>query len=232
MPQHFYLKQFYWLVIGAALLGLLFPIAGQVDIKLIRPYIDPAQGFIYKNYWWYDQFAHAILKLWQELIFIVLVIWLIANKYLPSKLKIRYSRRYWTIILASILSTVTVGLFKHYSSHSCPWSILNLSPQIQFLTSIGQGRCFPGGHASLGYAWCAGFFAFYAQDKRRAYFYLIAGMCLGTLMGWTQMMRGAHFFSHNLWTFWLTWAVLLIMSLSQTFYWWLKRTDTASPPSV
>lgn len=35
---------------------------------------------------------------------------------------------------------------------------------------------------------------------------LIGGLALGTVMGAVQMMRGAHFLSHNLWTLWVVWA--------------------------
>jgi membrane-associated PAP2 superfamily phosphatase len=29
-------------------------------------------------------------------------------------------------------------------------------------------------------------------------------------MGWAQMMRGAHFLSHNLWTGWVIWCINII----------------------
>jgi membrane-associated PAP2 superfamily phosphatase len=52
-----------------------------------------------------------------------------------------------------------------------------------------------------------GYFVFRQSDKKRAYFYLVAGLILGFAMGWAQMMRGAHFLSHNLWTAWVIWLV-------------------------
>ena len=51
-----------------------------------------------------------------------------------------------------------------------------------------------------------GFFAFRKAAPKRAYFYLGAGLILGFAMGWAQMMRGAHFLSHNLWTAWVVWC--------------------------
>jgi membrane-associated PAP2 superfamily phosphatase len=42
---------------------------------------------------------------------------------------------------------------------------------------------------------------------------LILGLILGFAMGWGQMMRGAHFMSHNLWTAWVVWVLLLAQYL-------------------
>ncbi|EMU16832.1 hypothetical protein ABNIH16_20160, partial [Acinetobacter baumannii ABNIH16] len=36
------------------------------------------------------------------------------------------------------------------------------------------------------------------------------GILLGFMMGWAQMMRGAHFLSHNLWTGWVVWAINIL----------------------
>ncbi len=46
--------------------------------------------------------------------------------------------------------------------------------------------------------------------KKRAYFFLVSGCILGFAMGWAQMMRGAHFLSHNLWTAWVIWLVNVV----------------------
>ena len=59
----------------------------------------------------------------------------------------------------------------------------------------------------------AGFFVFRLSQPKRAYFFLIAGVILGFAMGWAQMMRGAHFLSHNLWTGWIIWFVNVIVYL-------------------
>jgi membrane-associated PAP2 superfamily phosphatase len=75
----------------------------------------------------------------------------------------------------------------------------------------GIGKCFPGGHAAGGFAWIALYFAAIQQGYRRAWCYAIFGVLLGMLMGYTQMMRGAHFMSHNLWTLWWTWFVQLVV---------------------
>ncbi|MEG2636556.1 MAG: hypothetical protein RSA09_08515, partial [Acinetobacter sp.] len=52
-----------------------------------------------------------------------------------------------------------------------------------------------------------GYFVYRLNEPKRAWFYLLAALILGFVMGWAQMMRGAHFLSHNLWTAWVIWLV-------------------------
>ncbi|MSP87044.1 MAG: hypothetical protein EXR42_06595 [Methylotenera sp.] len=59
----------------------------------------------------------------------------------------------------------------------------------------------------------AWYFAFRDTRPKIASVGLILGLVLGFVMGWAQMMRGAHFMSHNLWTAWLVWMILLAQYL-------------------
>ncbi len=215
------------------LLAIFWPIAGALDQQLIKPFIDPKQGFIYKNAWWYKDFAHHDLKIWQELILLLMLITVIFKNKLQRWLPTADAQAFKMILIMGLISTVMVSIFKYYSSHSCPWDILSLEQQyITFLPTLGDGGCFPGGHASLGYLWCAGFFAFYHSSRKRAYLYLISGLILGTGMGFTQMMRGAHFMSHNIWTLWVSWCVDLMIYVVLAFLPTLKGklTLTRNPP--
>jgi membrane-associated PAP2 superfamily phosphatase len=53
------------------------------------------------------------------------------------------------------------------------------------------------------------YFGFLVDKPRWAKAALCVALVFGTAMGWSQMMRGAHFLSHNLWTLWVVWVVLL-----------------------
>ena len=108
------------------------------------------------------------------------------------------------MFVVSILSTALIGILKSQSAHACPWDMTEQTATgfIWNFTAT-HGHCFPGGHASTGFALITGFFVFRLVQPKRAWFYLIAGLLLGFMMGWGQMMRGAHFLSHNLWTGWI-----------------------------
>lgn len=117
-----------------------------------------------------------------------------------------------------MISTSAVSVFKHYSLHGCPWDIDLYGgslPLLDLFTSppagTEAGRCFPAGHPSGGFALMAFYFAFMHSRPRFSVLMLWVGLLMGLLMGLVQMMRGAHFLSHVLWSGWLVWVVLLAL---------------------
>ena len=73
------------------------------------------------------------------------------------------------------------------------------------------GSCFPGGHASGGFALMAFYFGLRDVQARYARLALAVALALGMVMGWAQMMRGAHFLSHNIWSAWIVWTFMALM---------------------
>jgi membrane-associated PAP2 superfamily phosphatase len=69
----------------------------------------------------------------------------------------------------------------------------------------GPGHCFPAGHASAGFAWLVGYFA-WPQGSAVARRWLIGALIAGLTLGVAQQLRGAHFMSHTLWTSWICWT--------------------------
>ena len=118
-----------------------------------------------------------------------------------------------TFCVMATCSALLVASLKAASVHSCPWDLTMYGGTAQWLPLFGQvhagiefGHCFPGGHASAGYALIAGYFALRNHQALWARGMLVSGLTLGTIMGTVQIVRGAHFLSHNLWTLWLVWA--------------------------
>ncbi|MBK5144340.1 phosphatase PAP2 family protein [Budviciaceae bacterium BWR-B9] len=121
------------------------------------------------------------------------------------------------------IGTAVVGALKASSIHSCPWSLSEFGGQADYLhlfesvpvgVNPGPGKCFPGGHSSCGFAVMALFFLFYPERPKLAWSCWLLGISLGMVMGYGQVMRGAHFLSHNLWAGWWVW-------LSQLGGYWL-----------
>jgi len=76
----------------------------------------------------------------------------------------------------------------------------------------GPGHCFPSGHASAHF-----FFAFVALREHRriglgARWLLAAVGALGLLFGAVQVVRGAHYLSHVLWSGWLCAALAVAVA--------------------
>lgn len=204
--QRFMLYQGCFLIISFCLLLVFFPIGGALDLALIHPWVSESGKFLLRDNWYLAELNHRYVK---NLIIAVyvgfLMIWLASFKFEKVK-ALRWTYGYFFGLV--ILSTSIIGLLKSQSAHACPWNITIPTHQGFFWDfSATKGHCFPGGHASTGFALMAGFFVFRFSDKKRAYFFLVSGLILGFAMGWAQMMRGAHFLSHNLWTAWIIWLV-------------------------
>ncbi len=194
------------------------------DAWLIAPYYDAQQlNFPLKRDW----FVETVIHLWFK--YAVIAISLIfLSLFLLSFAKInnrpwikKYRRTFiWTFV-SMVISTAAISVLKHMSNHSCPWD-LSLYGGTQPLLDLFEalplgakpGHCFPGGHASAGFSLMAIYFAFRDSQTKLANSALWIGIIAGLIMGWGQMMRGAHFMSHNLWTVWVVWMLLLLMYLT------------------
>lgn len=84
-----------------------------------------------------------------------------------------------------------VGLLKTATNEPCPGDLFVFSGS-QHLGNL-HGECFPGGHASGGFAlvhlyWCS----------PRKLAWLLPGLALGTAMSLYQMAKEAHFLSDTI----------------------------------
>ena len=136
-------------------------------------------------------------------------LWLVSFKIERLAVKRwQYAYLFWILIL----STSVVGILKSQSGHACPWNMTQQTATgFVWDFSATVGHCFPGGHASTGFALVTGYFCYRLRERNRAWFYLFAGLTLGFAMGWAQMMRGAHFLSHNLWTGWICLTINFVL---------------------
>ena len=131
-----------------------------------------------------------------------------------------YRSKYWNqyrlsllcLTLSVLTSIILVKLGKEFTHVSCPWDAIQFGGQFAYVPIFSPlpkgaefGQCFPGGHSSGGYAWVAlYYFALQVRPKLRWYG-LGFGALLGATFSLTQQLRGAHFFSHGLWSFAIAW---------------------------
>ena len=206
----FFLKNSLLLGLLFLILLFMFPVGGAIDMQLIYPWIDSAGNFPLKNNWFLVEINHKLIKhLVIGFFVIILLSWIASFKFDQLKaFKWQLGYLFWV----SVLSTVLIGLLKSHSAHACPWSMTE-STAFGYVWdfSATQGHCFPGGHASTGFSLLTGFFVFRKSNPKIAYFFLCLGLVLGFITGWGQMMRGAHFLSHNLWTGWIIYTFNLLV---------------------
>lgn len=203
------------MVIVAAILYVFFPIKGSIDQALSLPWVD-AQGHYYlRDNWWLVHIGHDLLKKGVWLIAFGYTLVLIAG-YWQEKWR-AYRSICLYVVICMIVSTSWVGLLKSQSEHACPWNIVEIHNNTVAWTKhvIGLGKCFPGGHASAGFALIALYFAHRKSNPKLAVALLAFGLIYGATMSGVQMLRGAHFLSHNLWTLWWTWVIDLAIYMIQ-----------------
>lgn len=205
-PKHLLQSDAMILLCSFGILSFVIPIGGSIDQLLIQPWINQAGQFYLNDNWYLTDWNHEIFKYILIVVYICfLLLWLFS--FFITKLK---SQRflYGYMFLISALSTALIGLIKSQSSHACPIKILENTPNgFIWNFSSTNGHCFPGGHASTGFALITGFFVYRLSQHRRALTFLYAGLTIGFILGWGQMMRGEHFLSHNLWTAWIIYAL-------------------------
>ncbi len=212
--QNRVMQQMLVLFLSALFLIFIYPKTG-LDQRLMTPYFDGVnQQFSLKNAWILETVLHTGLK--YCIIFVALGTLLAGfagNIHAP--LKPHQQALLW-VFTVMMMSTSAVSLLKHHSIHGCPNDLLLYGGNLPYLqlfdalpTGVEMGYCFPGGHASGGFALMAFYFAFRDVQPKFAQSMLTLSLILGFAMGWAQMMRGEHFLSHNLWSAWVVWAICL-----------------------
>jgi len=153
---------------------LYFPIGGKLDLYFIQPWIDQSGNFYNRYNWFLTYWNHQVFKQMMIVVYVsFLALWILSFKierFKPNR--IIYGYMFWV----SILSTTLIGVIKSQSRHDCPWNMLqNSTYGLSWDFSATQGHCFPGGHASTGFALMTGYFVYRLSQPKRAYFiYLLA----------------------------------------------------------
>ena len=214
VPPYSFKKSLVWLMASALFLIFIYPKTG-LDQRLIAPYFNAINHqFALKHSWFLENVMHSDLK--YGLIVLAITTFLasfVGNRYAPLK---AYQPRLLWVFVVMLISTTAIAILKSYSMHGCPNDLAQYGGDLPYLLlfdalpiGVAMGKCFPGGHASGGFALMAFYFAFSDVQPKFARMMLVVSLCLGFAMGWTQMMRGEHFLSHNLWSAWLVWATCL-----------------------
>lgn len=219
------LSQAIGLLISATFLIFIYPNT-DLDQILIAPYFNASlHRFTLKHDPFLEQFMHLGLKYCMIAVAVIsLAIALRASNDEPIKAsffvraKNMLKNPFFLAFFGMLASTTTVSFFKSISMHGCPSDLTRYGGDLPLLplfahlpTGVKAGHCFPGGHASGGFALMAFYFAFRVQNTNFARAMLLLSLLIGFTMGWAQMMRGEHFLSHNLWSAWLVWSVLFVI---------------------
>lgn len=197
--------------VGVALLLILAWDVRGLDLPLARLY-GSAHGFAWRNHWLTGGVLHDGTRALAWSIFGLLLLGLRWPLPFVGILS-RRDRLWW--LATTLLCVALISLLKRTSWTSCPWSLAEFGGGVELYVphsvlgrrDDGPGGCFPSGHASTAFGFLAAWFALRERAPHAARLWLITTVAAGLVLGWVQMMRGAHYLSHSLWTAWVCWAV-------------------------
>lgn len=180
-----------------------------LDLELAR-LVGTARGFPLRDAWWLAVPLHegARWLAWLAALGCVLAVWWPVGPFG----RIGFAQRL-QLAVTTIVAALAISAIKSASATSCPWDLSQFGGAARYvshwstLPDGGAGRCFPAGHASSGFSFIGGYFAFRETDARLARRWLAAALVAGLVLGIVQQLRGAHFMSHTLWTAWVCGAL-------------------------
>jgi membrane-associated PAP2 superfamily phosphatase len=195
---------------GALLLGcfLLLCSAGAaisgLDMALSRRIYAAFGDMFPRSSWWLQAILHDAV----HRVFIGIVVLMVILSVVPPFFRkdIAWQPKLRLFVVSGLLFIGLDLLLKSMTTFPCPWSLevfggIKLQPphysDMFALGQYGHGHCFPAGHSSSGYFWLGWAFIF-AGNRPRWTLYVLASLPLGLVLSVTQLLRGAHFLSHEL----------------------------------
>jgi len=128
------------------------------------------------------------------------------------------------VLLSMLAATLIIGGLKAVTNVDCPWDLAGFggdSPYVALFAdrpdALAHAQCFPGAHASSGFALMCFYFVFRERARRIARWMLWGGLAVGLAFSIGQEARGAHFLSHDLTSAAIVWFVQLGL------YAWFRR---------
>ena len=168
--------------------------------------------FIYaKTFWkfqqafWTETILHKSIKVAVIIIYLSLFIKLL--KLVKNNSNKFHIYDLFVLLLTIIISVSLVSISKRIFDSDCPWHLIRYGGDKQFFSIFNypdslkpSHHCFPASHASVGFSWIALYFFFLVKNHPYKNHYLVATLVLGFSLGIAQQIRGAHFFSHDIWS--------------------------------
>lgn len=196
---------------------LLAPLLGLgLDVSLSARFYDPAAGgFALWHDWLLEKVLHDWVKLAARTAALLLLAAACASLFLERLRPLR--RLLWFVVAGLALSATVVSAIKQSSAQACPVGLAMFGgsePLVGLFDAVPAGlragRCWPGGHAASAFSFFPLYFAArHGRRPRLARRILGAILLFGLVLSLVQVARGAHFFSHQVWTALICWYASL-----------------------
>jgi membrane-associated PAP2 superfamily phosphatase len=216
-----------WLLPLACILASVALEYSGLDPILTGHFFDAANArWPFRDSWLFSDVLHTDASRVSAALYVMVLAALVASLLTPAMAKWR--RTLLFLGLATASGPLIVGALKSMTHIYVPWHLALFGgdqPYIRLFDPVGAnapvGHAFPGGHSSGGFAWVSVYFAMRAERLPGSRIALAAALSVGALFSMTQMIRGAHFPSHDFVSLALCWVACVSWS------WLLPRRATA-----
>ncbi len=208
------------LVLGLALLALLAWDFSEAD-RILSAWAGGAAGFPLRHPGTWASVLHEAGRGLGALLLVALLVdaaWPRPPWRGPGAAQGAARRR--IVAAATVATLLAVPALKRLSHTSCPWDVVDHGGTVPWVSHWalgvadgGPGHCFPSGHAVAAFAFLVPALAARRQHPRAARGLLAAVLGAGLLFGTVQLLRGAHYLSHVLWSAWLCAAIAVGVDL-------------------
>ncbi len=209
-------------LIAGALSTLLIGRHSDIDLLLADAVFDAASNtFPWRDAWLTDTFGHVILKRLLTLAALGFIGCAVVDAFQPLPRLCGLGRLRLRIVASSaILVPAVISLLKQLSSSHCPWDLARYGgeqPYVRIFDILPAGaipgHCLPAGHASSA-LWLLSLAVYWLPAQARAArVTAFLGITAGSLLGFLQQLRGAHFLTHTLWSLWIASATVVLVIL-------------------
>ena len=132
----------------------------------------------------------------------------------------KFSKHILFILIAGLASSLVIGILKNITHIHTPWHLMIFGGDMPYIrifdrvpSNIPVGHAFPGGHSGSGFALLSLYFGLAELDSRYRYHALLFALVIGITFSIMQEVRGAHFISHDMFSFAICWATCCVLSL-------------------
>ncbi|VCU69802.1 PAP2 superfamily protein [Pigmentiphaga humi] len=202
-----------WLGLPLCAMAVLLAVeTTAIDFALANRFYDPGIGFAGRRSVVLEAVLHRGVRGAMALSMAGVLLVFAASLLHRGLARLRRPLGY--LLVAVGLSTGIIAPLKAATAVQCPWNLAEFGGTEAHSPLLGPrpatdhpGRCWPGGHASNGFALLALFFLLRDTSPRAARLALAGALAAGALLSAVRMVQGAHFLSHNLWTLLLDWTI-------------------------
>ncbi len=207
-----------WLLAPMALIPLLLLMEHFLDSRFSAFFYDATQaGFYLRKNWLTHDVIHRF-GLYPLGLLVLGFAWLLSKPKLCIRLRLQASL-IGLALLSILANAAIINLLKRSANTACSWDLQTFggaypdSGWFAPLTNgLTPGHCWPGAFSLGGFGGIGLYFVLYELGKPRyANTSLLLSLSYGTILGLTQVARGAHALSHQFWTALICWYVSLLL---------------------